>query len=75
VRPRLSPDGKPFITDGGNRILDCRFASISDPAGLEERIGRIVGVVESGLFIGRANSVFVADAAGVRRLGNPHVPI
>jgi ribose 5-phosphate isomerase A len=75
VRPRLSPDGQPFITDGGNRILDCGFDSISDPAGLEERIGRIVGVVESGLFIGRADSVFVADAAGVRRLGNPHVPI
>jgi ribose 5-phosphate isomerase A len=75
VRPRLSPVGQPFITDGGNRILDCRFDSISDPAGLEERIGRIVGVVESGLFIGRADSVFVADAAGVRRLGNPHVPI
>jgi ribose 5-phosphate isomerase A len=75
VRPRLSPEGKPFITDGGNRILDCGFASISDPGWLEERIGRIVGVVESGLFIGRADSVFVADAAGVRRLGNPHAAI
>jgi ribose 5-phosphate isomerase A len=71
VRPRLSPAGEPFITDGGNRILDCKFDSISDPAGLEERIGRIVGVVESGLFIGRADSVFVADATGVHRLGIP----
>src|SRR6516162_7855259 len=33
-----------------------------------ERIRRIVGVVESGLFISRADPVFVADAAGVRRL-------
>ena len=69
VRPRLSPAGDPFITDGGNRILDCRFAGpIADPARLEDRIGRIVGVVESGLFIGRADPVFVADGQGVHRL-------
>jgi ribose 5-phosphate isomerase A len=65
---RLSPAGEPFVTDGGNRILDCRFGPIIEPARLEERIGRIVGVVESGLFIGRAEEVFVADAAGVHRL-------
>jgi ribose 5-phosphate isomerase A len=65
---RPSPTGEPFVTDGGNRILDCRFGPIDEPAGLEERIGRIVGVVESGLFINRADTVFVADAAGVRCL-------
>jgi carbohydrate kinase (thermoresistant glucokinase family) len=65
---RLSPAGKPFVTDGGNRILDCSFGPITDPARLEERIARIVGVVESGLFIGRADPVFVADADGVHRL-------
>jgi ribose 5-phosphate isomerase A len=70
-RLRLSPAGEPFITDGGNRIVDCRFAPIADPALLEQRIGRVVGVVESGLFIGRADSVFVADAAGVHRLHSP----
>jgi ribose 5-phosphate isomerase A len=68
VRLRLSPAAEPFVTDGGNRILDCGFAPIADPARLEERIGRVVGVVESGLFINRADSVFVADAAGVHRL-------
>jgi hypothetical protein len=36
-------------------------------ARLDERIRRIVGVVESGLFISRADPVFVADAAGVHR--------
>ena len=71
ARLRLTPAGEPFITDGGNRIVDCRFASIADPASLEQRIGRIVGVVESGLFIGRADSVFVADAAGVQHLRSP----
>lgn len=71
VALRQSPTRQPFVTDSGNRILDCRFGSIADPARLEERIGRIVGVVESGLFIGRAEHVFVADATGVQRLDNP----
>jgi len=68
VQLRQSPAREPFVTDGGNRILDCSFGPISDPARLEERIGRIVGVVESGLFISRADPVFVADATGVHRL-------
>jgi ribose 5-phosphate isomerase A len=68
ARLRLSPAGEPFVTDSGNRILDCRFGPIADPARLEERIGRVVGVVESGLFISRADPVLVADAAGVHRL-------
>lgn len=71
VRPRVSPTGKFFITDGGNLILDCRFAGpIADPARLEERIRGIVGVVESGLFIGRADPVFIADSQGVHRLAS-----
>jgi len=68
---RLSASGEPFVTDSGNRIVDCRFGAIAEPATLEERLGRVVGVVESGLFIGRADSVFVADAAGVHRLDSP----
>ena len=67
ARARTS-SGHPFITDNGNRVLDCDFGRINDPARLEERIRRIVGVVESGLFVGRADPVFVADAAGVHRL-------
>jgi ribose 5-phosphate isomerase A len=69
---RLTATGEPFVTDSGNRILDCGFGQISDPARLEKRIGRIVGVVESGLFIGRADPVFIADASGVHRLDSPH---
>jgi ribose 5-phosphate isomerase A len=68
ARLRLSSAGEPFVTDSGNRILDCSFGPIADPARLEERIRRVVGVVESGLFIGRADPVFVADEAGVHRL-------
>jgi ribose 5-phosphate isomerase A len=71
ARLRQSATGNPLITDSGNRILDCSFGPIADPATLEKRIKRVVGVVESGLFIGRANVVFVADTGGVRRLEHP----
>jgi ribose 5-phosphate isomerase A len=67
TRARIVSD-HPFVTDNGNRIFDCDFGRINDPARLEERIRRVVGVVENGLFIGRADPVFVADAAGVHRL-------
>lgn len=73
VRLRQTPAGDAFVTEGGNLILDCSFDPISDPARLEERIRRVVGVVECGLFIGRATPVFVAGADGVRRLDSPRV--
>src|SRR5260221_12220881 len=68
ARLRLVPAGDPFVTDSGNRILDCSFGPIADPARLEGRIGRVVGGIESGVFISPADPVFVADAAGIHRL-------
>jgi ribose 5-phosphate isomerase A len=68
ARQRLSATDKPFVTDSGNRILDCNFGPIADPGQLEERIRRVVGVVECGLFVGRADVVFVADTVGVHCL-------
>ena len=65
---RLSATGAPFITDSGNRILDCSFGPIADPATLEKRIKQVVGVVESGLFVSRADVVFVADTSGIHHL-------
>lgn len=68
VGMRRDKAGQPFVSDGGNRILDCSFGPIADPAGLEQRIGAIVGVFESGLFVNRASLVLLADSGGVRRL-------
>jgi ribose 5-phosphate isomerase A len=70
ARLRLSSPDQPFVTDSGNRIVDCKFDGITDPARLEERIRRVVGVIESGLFISRADPVFVADPSGVQRLNS-----
>jgi ribose 5-phosphate isomerase A len=53
-----------FITDGGNYILDCRFGRIADAGALERGIAMTVGVVESGLFIGRSSAVVVASSGG-----------
>lgn len=72
TRLRRLPGGDPLITDSGNRIFDCDFGPIVDPARLEGRIRSVVGVVESGLFIGRASLAVVAGATGVRRLVSPH---
>jgi ribose 5-phosphate isomerase A len=65
---RHASEDHPFITDGGNYILDCKFGRIADSAKLERDIGMTVGVVESGLFIGRSTAVIVATAGGVEVL-------
>jgi len=62
---RHAHEDHPFITDGGNYILDCRFAGIADAVTLERQIGMIVGVVESGLFVSRTSAVVVASSDGV----------
>jgi ribose 5-phosphate isomerase A len=67
-QPRRDESGRLFCTDGGNRILDCRFNAIPDPAGLDRLIGQTVGVVETGLFIGMAEIALIADQTGVRTL-------
>ena len=65
---RHATEDHPFITDGGNYILDCRFGRIADPKLLEQQVGMIVGVVESGLFIGRTSAVIAAMESGVEIL-------
>ena len=69
TRPILRHDagGTPFRTDGGNLILDCHTGPISDPAALDAALQAIVGVVETGLFIGRTSEVFLAGPEGVQR--------
>ena len=65
---RAAQTGEPYLTDGGNYILDCRFGPIADPAALERGIAMTVGAIESGLFIGRAAAVVKASEGGVEIL-------
>jgi len=62
---RKGSDGKPFITDSGNFILDCAFGTISDPEDLDEALKLIPGVVENGMFLGIADLAIVAGADGI----------
>lgn len=58
-----------FITDNGNEIIDVHNLEISDPAGLEQDIESITGVVSAGLFARRpADMLLVAGDDGVRTL-------
>jgi ribose 5-phosphate isomerase A len=64
---RKGAGGAPFVTDGGNHVLDCRFpAGIADPERLERALALRPGVVESGLFLGMADAAVIAGAGGVR---------
>ena len=58
----------PYRTDGGNLIADCAFTAIPDPAALHARLKFIVGVVETGLFIGMATRIIAGTPAGPRIL-------
>jgi ribose 5-phosphate isomerase A len=61
-------EGRPFVSDNGNLILDCAVKPIESPATLERRIRAIPGVVDSGLFLGTADTVLVAEGGAVREL-------
>lgn len=61
-------DGVPFLTDGGNRVLDASFGRIPDPEALANRLAGIPGVVEHGLFLGLADVALVASPEGVAEL-------
>jgi len=62
---------QPYVTDGGNYILDCRFGPLADPAAIERQIAMTVGTVESGLFVGRTSIAVVASMTGVEVLTSP----
>ncbi len=65
---RSGKDGKPYVTDEGNYILDCRFDAIRSPAALEAKLLTRAGIVATGLFLGMTDQVIIgkADAVEVR---------
>ena len=68
VEVRRGTDGKPFLTDENNHILDCRFGQIPDADGLARQLSDMPGIVEHGLFIGMANVVLVANGGEIVEL-------
>ena len=63
---RTRVGGGPFVTDGGHWLLDARLQRIADPPQLAERLCKVPGVMEHGLFIGLAQTAIVAGQDGAR---------
>jgi ribose 5-phosphate isomerase A len=58
----------PVITDNGNMIVDAVFGLIADAPGLEKRLKMIPGVMETGLFIGLADVIYLGSSTGVEKI-------
>lgn len=75
VQRRMASGGDtlnaPFISDGGNYVLDCWFGPILDAGGIAARIKALTGVIDHGLFVGMTERVYVAGTSGVQVYDRP----
>lgn len=58
----------PVITDNGNAIIDATFGLIEKPQELAVRLKMIPGVVETGLFVGLTDVVYLATSSAVEKI-------
>lgn len=58
----------PVITDNGNMVMDAVFGELSDVVSLEQKLKMIPGVVETGLFVGSTDTVYVGTRSAVEKL-------
>ena len=56
--------GYPFITENGNIILDCNFGVIKKPKLLQEKIKKVSGVLEVGIFTRKPDIIYKARSTG-----------
>jgi len=68
VSVRQTSDGRRFVTDQGNLILDCNFGPLPQPTQVARELSQRTGIVEHGLFLGLTTDVIVAGKNGVRHL-------
>jgi ribose 5-phosphate isomerase A len=68
VSLRYDSEGKPFLTDQGNYVLDCYFGPIEDPGALAQELSSRAGILGHGLFLGLVDEAFVSGPEGLRRL-------
>ena len=68
-RPALrTVDGRVFVSDNGNWIVDCAVRPIEAPEPFARDLRAIPGVVGTGLFLGMAQLVLVAEAGRIREM-------
>ena len=71
VAVRQTQERRPFVTDEGHHIIDCRFGRIPDPATLADELRRMPGIVEHGLFLDMADVALVGHSGGVAEVRRP----
>jgi ribose 5-phosphate isomerase A len=67
---RRLASGSPYLTDGGNAIIDCHFDDIPDPEELDTRLQSVVGVFETGLFLGLCDLLVVGTGDRVEQIAS-----
>ena len=68
TKARTLPSGETYLTDGGNAIIDCHFEEIGDPDELDSLLRAVVGVLETGLFLGLCDLLVVGTGEGVEQI-------
>jgi ribose 5-phosphate isomerase A len=60
---RVDANGTPVVTDGGNMLYDCHDVdAATEPAVLAERLRHVVGVIDSGIFVGMVSEAIIAHS-------------
>jgi ribose 5-phosphate isomerase A len=57
-------EGKVFVSNNGNYILDCHFGQIADAEQLHYQLKQMLGVVETGLFINMTDTIIISSNSG-----------
>lgn len=63
---RMGKENTPYVTDGGNFIMDCAFGPMTDPKEIAHHLDHVVGLVEHGLFLKCASEAIVGCRDGVK---------
>jgi ribose 5-phosphate isomerase A len=67
-------EGKPFVSDNGNNILDVAVPMMPNPSEVEGMIHKIPGIVGTGLFLNMSPTVLIqhGDQVEVREANASH---
>jgi len=54
----------PIVSDNGNFIIDVNFGLIESPSDINDKLLKIPGVVDTGLFVGMASKAYIGQKDG-----------
>lgn len=65
--------GQPVLSDQGNLLADCTFATLADPAATARHLSAIPGLLGHGLFLTEIDALYVARGTEVAFIERPSV--